>query len=697
MTAPASRRGLGGWGPPPRPLVVVSGVVVAVGTVLAVLGALRTGISTDEPIHVMRLKNFFDTGWYALDWDYMGSGPGSDGTNTYVYAPVTMLLLHAWSVLWGVDGWQDVSTSAQAYRVRHLGVVVIGLVGVGAVAAAGRLLLGYWRWGLVAAAVLMAVPMWTGHLMFNVKDVPVATGHTLCTVGLLLFVRDAPASLLLRVARAATLVSGLVLTLGTRPGMWSGLTVLFAVAVVGVLWSPLGSGPRLTALAELGAASVIAAAALVLVYPNVFGSPLRALPRTSEISSNFMSGEASDRLYVPQHLWEETPTLLLGFAVVGALVALVALVRHDAAQWAPTVRLALVGVQAFAVPVAAVVVGSDLYHGLRQVLFIVPALAVLAACGMAWSIERARALPKRALVVAVGTAALVLPVVDQVMMQPYQTSYVNLATDLLARDQPDDDRPGDDFWRVSIPELVRDAQLDRLLLCKAATDEVTMVAYPFMNGSGVSSTSRNVDCREEQYGPLVPAGLAVVRDGTVTDFDAVFINALPPNCTRLSEVTRWRHGFEVVVATLARCSVDPRPLTDAEVRADDPLLGTGLPGDLWTYATDGWLQWPGSTELTAPASQAGITFRVPAFCRRAGCSLVVEGSTPGDVVASVDGLPVPLLRQADGAVTVPVSARRAADPVRVTFTRGSGGTLGMRLTGLRLERSTPTGSPKGMA
>ena len=114
--------------------------------------------------------------------------------------------------------------------------------------------------------------------------------------------------------------------------------------------------------------------------------------------------------------------------------------------------------------------GSDLYHGLRQLLFIVPALAVLAACGMAWSMERSRAACRAgSLVPVVGVAALVLPVVDQVMMQPYQTSYVNLATDLLARDQADDDRPGDDFWRVSIPELVRDAQLDRLLLCKAAT------------------------------------------------------------------------------------------------------------------------------------------------------------------------------------------------------------------------------------
>ena len=87
--------------------------------------------------------------------------------------------------------------------MRHLGVVAIGLVGVAAVAAIGRLVLRPWRWGLVAAAVLAAIPMWTGHEMFNVKDVPVATGHTLCTLGLLLFVQRAPARPdRLRVARA---------------------------------------------------------------------------------------------------------------------------------------------------------------------------------------------------------------------------------------------------------------------------------------------------------------------------------------------------------------------------------------------------------------------------------------------------------------------------------------------------------------
>ena len=69
----------------------------------------------------------------------------------------------------------------EAYAVRHLVVAACGLLGVLAVAAIGRRLLGSWRWGLVAAATLMAIPMWPGLSMFDIKDVPAATGYTLVT------------------------------------------------------------------------------------------------------------------------------------------------------------------------------------------------------------------------------------------------------------------------------------------------------------------------------------------------------------------------------------------------------------------------------------------------------------------------------------------------------------------------------------
>lgn len=679
--------------PPPRPLVGVGLVVLAVTTVLAILGAFETGVSTDEPIHVMRLRNFFDTGWYALDWDYSGDGPGGAGTNTYVYAPVTMLLLHGWSVLWGVEGWQEVATTSHAYDVRHLGVVVIGLACVAAVAAIGRVVLGSWRWGVVAAAVLAAIPLWTGHTMFNVKDVPVATGHTLVTLALILHVREHPPRPLLRVARSGCLVAGLVLTLGTRPGMWAGVGTVLVVSIIGVVLVSTTRRRAALTLAELLLACGAAAGALVAIYPRLFGSPLRALPRTSEASSSFRDGQSSDRLYVLRHLVEDLPTLLTVFALTGAVVSIAALLRRAHPDRITAVRLALVGAQAFTLPVVAVVLGSDLYHGLRQLLFAIPALAVLSAYGMAWWWERAR--PRPRLLLGTAALALVLPSIDQVTLHPYQTTYVNLATDVLSGSRADDDRPGGDYWRVSIPELVARSALDRQLLCKATVDEETDLAHPFANGGTAFSTVRNTDCREEANGPLAPEDLPVVRRLPAEEYDAVFIGPLPSNCTRLDQVTRWRHGFEVVLSTIARCTVHPIVLPASGVRASDAARTATLPGDLWRYAVNGWLQWPDRQELTAPVAIAEVALRPGRRACADGCRLVIEGTAPVDLVARIDGAEVPVTHDSQGAVMLPLRRAQVAGPVWVTLSRRSGETLAMTMSALSLAPNLKQSTTKG--
>ena len=209
-----------------------------------------------------------------------------------------------------------------------------------------------------------------------------------------------------------------------------------------------------------------------------------------------------------------------------------------------------------------------------------------------------------------------LPTVDQVTLQPYQTTYVNLATDLLVRQHAaDDSDPGGDYWRVSIPELV----------ARTAARPPAAVQGDHRPRTPTSPTRSPTAARRSPPAaastaarrPTVrsrPTGLAVVRQLPATEFDAVFIGPLPRNCTPLDEVTRWRHGFEVVLTTLGRCTVDPAPLTVAGVRADDPALGTTLPGDLWLYATDGWLQWPGGASSRRPVPVAELAFRADPAC-----------------------------------------------------------------------------------
>ena len=89
----------------------------------------------------------------------------------------------------GNESLHQVAGSPDTIAVRHLTIAVIGMAGTLACAGITRVLTDSWRWAVVAGALLSAMPAWTGHAMFNIKDVPVATGYTLATLGLLLLVR----------------------------------------------------------------------------------------------------------------------------------------------------------------------------------------------------------------------------------------------------------------------------------------------------------------------------------------------------------------------------------------------------------------------------------------------------------------------------------------------------------------------------
>ena len=100
----------------PRGLVLAAGVALGVGVTIAVAGAWRTGVSWDETYHVMRMRNFLDHGWFLLDADLDRGTPGPWVEQLHVYGPVTMIVLHAWSLLLGVDQPGQVSTTAQIGR-----------------------------------------------------------------------------------------------------------------------------------------------------------------------------------------------------------------------------------------------------------------------------------------------------------------------------------------------------------------------------------------------------------------------------------------------------------------------------------------------------------------------------------------------------------------------------------------------------
>lgn len=609
---------------PPRSLLVVAGLVLGAAWVMTFVGGWRTGISWDETYHVERLQSYLDHGWYLFDHDLVDGEPGDWVGNRYVYGPVTMLLLHAWAMLWGADGSGAVSSTAYAFAVRHVGIGLMSLVGVAATATIARILLRRWSWGLVAAAVLVALPTWTGHAMFNMKDVPVAVGYTLVTLGVLVVCLRPDRHRALLLAGALTAVAGLVLAVGTRPGIWPGLALTLGVGMV--------TRDR-TRLLTLGAVAISSYAVLLTAYPKAFVTPVHTLLDAALQSSRF-DDKQGYWWYLPVFLVAELPTLLLVLGAAGTVIG----VRRLRVPERTRIVLVLLMLQAFALPLLAVLRESNLYNGLRQLLFAAPAFAVLVTLAMA-HVRRWQPL--------LGVA-IVLPVLAQAQLFPYNYAYRSVPAAVVAPYASDHDRQWElpsDYWRTSVRALAPDIPRGGFVTCSPPIQ-----GDLFLPGSAANHSN----CDRDRNGPLAPYDAD--RTGTwsagPTEFLAVdagtdFVGA---NCHRLADVTRRLYWTTLTMSYVATCDLvlQPYPLEGLEFAGD----GTG-----GQVLLDDWQVHRGFPGVGLTDDGGGVGVTLPVELR--GQDLVVSGTVLGGEGASMsaNGEPVRVAAEPDGlAARVPADA-----------------------------------------
>ena len=674
----------------PRPLLVVAAGVLLTSVVLAVHGAWTTGVSWDETYHVGRMRSFLEHGWYLLEGDLDGDRPGAWEDQAYVYAPVTALLMHAAVVVAGLEGPGEVVATGDAYAVRHLVVVAVGLAGTGAVAVTARVLLRSWGWAVVAAAVLGAIPMWTGHTMFNVKDVPVATGCTLVTAGLVVLLTrrrggpsgpgrpGGPRSAAYVVGAGLVVLLGWVLAMGTRPGIWPTLVASHVVAAV-LLHPRLRAGASAVRAVGPLVALVPVAAWLVLlaIYPAVFATPLTTL-RESALSSSRFDERTGRWYYVPALLVGEVPLVLLVLVLVGSVLALRRVVTEVRVPSVGTARTAwlLVGVQAWTLPLLAVVRESNLYNGLRQLLFMVPAMALLATLAIAAAVGAAARWRERSLRVApallLGVVALGLlaPTLDQVRLHPYGYTFATLPSYAVA------EAADTDYWRTSARELAPSVPAG-WVTCSPALDGERRSLRRSLDG--------DEDCARDLIGPL--SAWAGVRGADPvageplgpTEFWAVTAGPRRPgtNCVEVARVDRPGPlpgvgsllGLPArdVMSRLARCALvlpvhDGGPMT----------FGPG--GDAGDLELGGWTAHATAAgiRLTGERGEIGFTLTSP---RPGGAELrigLVDPVAPDAVRVRVNGTEVAVRGSAAEPVGRAGTRLTAAVPADVLAAYGGG-------------------------
>jgi hypothetical protein len=501
--------------------------------------------------------------------------------------------------------------------------------------------------------------------MFNLKDVPVATGYTLVTLGVaLLVVRPGAGATPGRwspPAAFALLLAGSVLAVGTRPGIWPGLALAFGLGAL--------TRDRVR-LATLVLAGMAALGALVAVYPAAFGDPVVALVRSVSESSRF-GGEQGQVWYLPVYLLVELPTVLVVAGAAGTGLVLRALPRADARQ---RLLLALVAAQTFALPGLAVVGRSNLYTGLRQLLFATPGLAVLASLALAVLVERAtdpRAVRART---ALATGALVVPAAAQLTLFPYAYAYSsalsNLVDPVVARHDPALEVQTD-YWRTSVRELAPLIPDGGFVTCSP-----TLRDGAFWRRSPESAD----DCSTALVGPLAPYDDLRTRPWTPedpTEFLAVRSGnaTIGTNCIRLAEVTRRLYWRRVVMSTVSRCDLRLPPYPAGGPR----FSGAGEGAD---HLLGGWALHhtePGAVLRRGASGEVGFTVPETGALRLELAATGLTGAT-----MSVNGVPVPLTTTATGARAEVPGEVAAAYGERRLVLRLTAGEADLHLLGLAL-------------
>jgi hypothetical protein len=548
-----------------RGLDVISAIailVLALGSVELVAGALSTGVTIDEPIQAEKTRTWINHGWYlpsgALVDGHLNTARGAP--SPYVYGPAFGAVAHLSNVIAGNETTDEISHSPAAYRVRHLVVALLAVLTVVAVGAAVAFLSRSRRLGLWAGAGLLAVPAWTGYGFFNPKDMPAACGYTLVTVALVFALGAGPSEAGVtrrRVAIGALLASGIFIGAGTR------LTLLIPFLLSLVLYAALRFAQRWVGRVRRNPGLDIAVAVgtgvgfgtIVAIYPNVAAAPLTLLVKSLSNSSAYpwsgftltagrLLSEHPPWYYLPTWIGASYPLLLGGLAVLGTVAGIRDLVLARGRKWQgalwrrPDVGLLLVLQQALLLPVSAVVFGAVMYDGMRQYLYVLPAAAILAGIGAGqlcrWAGTRRPPARWKMATTTLLALALLVPVAEQTLLFPYNYTYVNP----LAGVDGVNGRWETDYWFASGPEAGSHVPSHAELGC--------LLEFPSWR------------CDKDQIA-LIKEQQATHGNASTNHGSNWLIlrrhNGNPPleNCEQTDDVTRWLRGERVIMSYVLHC------------------------------------------------------------------------------------------------------------------------------------------------
>lgn len=382
--------------------------------------SLDYGISGDEFVDHRHSE-------YVLDYFAKGDPAALDQpkTNLHNYGISVQVIAAGVCRLFGIDS---------HFEVRHMISALIGALGILFTGLLAR------RWGgglcgLLAMVMMFLTPRFFGHSMNNLKDVPFAVGYI---VSIYYTVRLFDFFPRFRLRDMAGLTLGVALTLGTRSGglilypmllMYGGLFYLIALCRRRFAGVRQGINAFLDIAIVIALVAVASYALSIALWPfalqDPFGNVILSLKQFTKYEIALWTLFEGEQMLSNNLPWYYAPKyLMIGMPLVSVLSFAGYLL------WSPFRRkeYSLIGfflLFAAIFPVFWVIYKeSNLYGGIRHLLFVMPPMVILGA--RFWTLLIHGVAPKlKVAVIVIFAALLSLPAAHAVRNHPNDYVYFN--------------------------------------------------------------------------------------------------------------------------------------------------------------------------------------------------------------------------------------------------------------------------------
>lgn len=395
-------------------------ILCAVPFFLIPILSLDAGISGDEPVHYAHAEKVYN--YFAT------SGKDTSALNT----PETYLRYYgqfADDLSYRINRILKVE---RPYLIRHL---MNAFSGAAIILFAA--LLGYGFAGPVAGILvilfLLLSPTFVGHAYNNLKDIPFALGYTASIYFLIRYMAGLPKSRIVPIA-------GMILSSAFALSVRAGGLLVFPIFISFTLYQgwtvqPGGNKDRLKFWFRLAASVfllILAGWTLgILDWPyarqDPVGHPLRALAMMTRYNVSLRQlfdgeliwSETIPWYYAPKYFLITTPAIILAGLV---LYPFSLKIRIKSPEF-PKILLVIF---AALFPLFWIIVKhSNLYGGIRHLLFIYPMLTLMGALGWIHLFNRIKKLAWKTIPVAIIMLGLAGPLIHSIRNHPVEYVYFN--------------------------------------------------------------------------------------------------------------------------------------------------------------------------------------------------------------------------------------------------------------------------------